>query len=71
MLKSQLKADWKALGWNSESGDSCDCPSFLKSEKATCAPYNMRAGWSAPKAIRWLAPSSERAGISKNGIATY
>ena len=67
MLKSQLKADWKALEWNREPGDSYECPSFLKSEKAACALCDMRVGWSAPKAIRWPAPSSERAGLVRRG----
>ena len=67
MLKSQFMVDWKALEWNSEPGDSYECPSFLTTEKAACAPYDMRAGWLAPKVIRWSAPSSERAGLVRRG----
>lgn len=56
------------MEWNGEPGDSYECPSFLTTEKAACALDDTRTGWSALKAIRWPAPSSERAGTGKSGV---
>ena len=53
--------------WNSEPGDSYECPSHSNQRKRPARHVLMRVGWSAPKAIRRPASSSERAGTGKGG----
>ena len=69
MPKPQMKADWKALGWNRQEVLPLNStfPKIRESSPARRYEKSLLVKM-APKVITRPAPSSERAGTGKSGV---